>query len=103
VRHFVGGNVPDVLFEDKLTLYVPDSSTYKGFDVFLFVPKNSAKEARLYAFQITGASNVDQHIASDKTSIAPKPFLKRIQWSYVGTVLQSFFHYTKENGQSIVK
>jgi hypothetical protein len=76
VRHFIGGSVPDVAFEDELILYVPDSSTYQGFDAFLFVPQNSAKEARLYAFQITGATDVHEHVASDIRSTAPQPFPK---------------------------
>jgi hypothetical protein len=69
VRHFTGGSVPDVTFEDRLTLYVPDCSTYQGFDVYLFVPQNSAQEARLYAFKITGATDVHEHVASDIRSL----------------------------------
>ena len=75
VTHFKGTSIPEVAFKRKATLYYPNSDKYPAVDFFLFLPGPSKENDILYAIQVTGSSDPNQHMLNDMKNFHPEPLV----------------------------
>jgi hypothetical protein len=73
VKNFTGNYVPDFPFENKATVYVPNSMTYKGVDFFMYLPCGDTDGSPiLWAVQVCDTAVPDVHMDSDVTFFWPE-------------------------------
>jgi hypothetical protein len=72
IKDFDGNYVPDFPFENKATVYVPNSTNYPGVDFFMYLPNGDTDGSPiLWAVQVCDTAVPDVHMDSDVTFFWP--------------------------------